>query len=223
MTQLQGEDRTLRHNLRHQRLLTILMTLALTFSTGISTASAAAEEPNEQKIAALVERLSTLHTNGNTQAADAIFNSLTPEEQDAVVKYTSVANVRSGMTITPVDSGQFSIQSSGGCWTYTFWEIGESNVGVDVFEYELRLNYCSDGTYLTYTGEPTTRGIIHQYPWEYQGTISGPSESYGVGWNTWWVAAQGHFCYSLPGFECLDNQYPYLEPHVYADGTWYNW
>jgi hypothetical protein len=106
---------------------------------------------------------------------------------------------------------------SGTCFVNFASTWADNAWGQRLWTYELTQDFCHDGTWITYAATPIAGPAGNLFPcWSFNGNISGPTTSYGVGWNVVMADAQGHFSCSLPGFGVVDQRYPALHAETWV-------
>lgn len=99
------------------------------------------------------------------------------------------------------------------CYWAEVYRDQNSPLGFDLWEYHQVINWCNDGTNVTYTSW-NAWGQTQDPTWSWEGVV-GSSSSGGVGYSWYDQWSQGHFRQCIPLFGCLDNRYPWIEMEVY--------
>lgn len=102
-----------------------------------------------------------------------------------------------------------------GCWQNAGTVSGQDSFGFQLWEFDLNLWWCGDGTWITdYSWWVSVSTSSWSPLWQYEG-LQGSNVLYGVGWSAVQVWAQGEFeqCAAW----CFDSVYP--EVTVFGGGN----
>jgi hypothetical protein len=133
-------------------------------------------------------------------------------------RYAEIAK-KSGDPLTKQEY-EAAVQAAG-CWEHQVRKWGENVFGADLWKYFQEIGWCGDGQWITSTPKADAWGSVHWPGWTYTGrdTIQ---KSYGVDWNIWEVASQGHFCYlDVDQVGCAQSQDPRIFQQGHGDGGIY--
>ncbi len=164
---------------------------------------------DQSTIRILVESLSKAG-----KGADELWANLSPEVQDAILKYSKVERV-----ITKVDTNEKEISILGsGCKTFTVKRSGLNALGGELWAYFQKIEWCYNGEKIT----SKTRlrwGEVYYPGWQFVGHI-GNLEQGGVGQWSYRAWTQGEFKLCLGGdIGCIQYRYPWIDMTVYGNGA----
>jgi hypothetical protein len=150
---------------------------------------------------------------------DAAFLKLSAGDRQAVIEYLTVAYVTGGSPgPASADPGMMTT-AAGGCWTWTWNRQGRNLFGQVIWQFNQRMNWCSNGSTLT-SKTRTVWASNMWFFWSYSGLVpGGDSQSGGVGYSYWRSFVQGEFKYCPPGVGCIQYNYPWLDMTARANGT----
>ncbi len=157
-------------------------------------------------VKALIEQLSKAGDN-----TDALYASLPPDAQAAVLEYLKVTQVTTNVSTTGDDRG---------CKSYQVQVNWKNALGQTLFSYFQKIDWCYDGSIITNNPTRLRWGEVYAPLWSFDGHI-GNSESGGI--NQWSYEAwtQGKFKLCLGGdIGCIQYKYPWIDMTVYGDGSY---
>lgn len=177
-----------------RRVAVALIALVLTASASAASASAADTVPgNNHDLATITES----HVGPNRlSVADAVAGAPTPAAAAAL-----------GQVATTATS----------CWYFDDSRTGKDLVGITLFTFRTRTNWCGDGSWIRSYAYTTTSASTF-VGWKYYGlTIN--QDKYGVNWNMFESIREGQFCL----LNCLaQNIHPYIDVKVGPAGQIYH-
>ncbi len=164
-------------------------------------------------VKALIEQLSKSGDN-----ADALYASLPPDAQAAVLEYLKVTQVTTNVSTT---GDSISVLAGGGrgCKSYQVRVDWYNVYGQTLFSYFQKIDWCYDGSKITNNPTRLRWGEVYAPLWSFDGHI-GSSESGGI--NQWSYRAwtQGKFKLCMGGdIGCIQYKYPWIDMTVYGDGS----
>ena len=163
-------------------------------SAGIAPSSSGAlSELSEQQLSAAWANLSE-----REQKAAKLFLSASGEETDS-------------SAVTSNNGGGLSAQAAG-CWYQTWWRYSKNFFGKKLWQYNQRLNWCSNGRTIT-SASRERWGETYWIGWRFKGHID--SAIYGgSGYTSYRAVTQGHFEYGAGPWD-IQHQYPRIDSTVY--------
>lgn len=193
--------------MRKKSVLLVSLSLALLLSL-LSTVVVWADEPSPDwsdpaTVRNLVEQLATAGDNGAE-----LWEQLPPEAQAAVLEYATVEQVATSVTTGQLD---------GGCKWVQVERRAFSGMGIHVYSYFQRIDFCYDGEWIT-SYSRSRWGEVYTPNWHFRGHVA-QSQQGGVGYNLYRSWTKGHFQLVI-GDWVVDNDYPWIEMTVYGDGSW---
>ncbi len=120
-----------------------------------------------------------------------------------------------------VDGGKSasSFAAAGGCWYATTSRSAENILGMRLFTYSQRIDWCGSGAGGRITQVSKTRPVNVNAPgWAFERHIEN-SNTGGAGSASFRGYTQGHFCL-IAYFNCVQNKYPWIDMTVYPNGTY---
>lgn len=192
----------------------LVAVLALLFSA----CSSSSNEPSisESEALAAVQKLQanagvsqsqSLQEVGDQQLADA-WQSLSAREQKAAKLFLNPSGEETGSSDSSSDLGA----QAAGCWYQTWWRYAKNIFGKKLWQYNQRLNWCSNGSSIT-SASRERWGETFWIGWRFKGHID--SAIYGGRGHTYYRAVtQGHFEYGAGPWD-IQHQYPRIDSTVY--------
>lgn len=163
---------------------------------------------------ALIEQLSDAGDN-----ADALYASLPPEAQAAVLEYLKVAQVTTNVS-TAGDGTSVLAGGSRGCRSYQVRVDGKNIYGIRMFSYFQKIDWCYDGSKITNNPTRLRWGEVYAPFWLFDGYM-GNSESGGINQGSYRAWTQGAFKYCLGGdIGRIQHKYPWIDMTVYGYGSY---
>jgi hypothetical protein len=149
------------------------------------------------------------------------FRALSPGDQQAVVRYLSLASVKTTSLLrrsAAVRSGSSTTGLGAGCWTWK-WERDAYNFfGLKLWAYFQQIDWCDDG--YTMIGNPQLLNYGSTYFPFWTWVHAGDHVWGGAGQPTFrsWTQADFSLCLT-PNIGCIQNTYPWLDMTARANGT----
>ncbi len=103
------------------------------------------------------------------------------------------------------------------CKTYVLGVRGYSPAGVPIWEYQWTIQWCYNGTTITWVNKYRT--VWTNIGWTFKGDIA-ESQSGGVGNWLYSHYAQGDFCFFELPWTCVFHVYPWVNQIVYGNGNY---
>lgn len=176
-------------------LVVLLLTTAMPLSSVYAAPSLSDKDPETRK---LIEKDKVIGPNGEVLILELY-------EQVTLTTQPKMSSNLSPLVVTS------------GCKVFTMTAQGKNILGMVVYEYNQSIDWCYDGTKITYVSrrdwpDRTAGG------WVWKGRIQGPTTSGGVGSSSYTSYVQGYFCF-VEAFSCIYNKYPWFDMKVNGDGT----
>lgn len=151
----------------------------------------------------------------------AAFAALTTREQQAVLDYTSLAYVTAWQSpVIRVSGPTDAVQgvATVTCYDWTWGRDAHNPVGVLLWQFTQRIEWCANGTTITNTPFRTVKGIPAFLWWSYNGLV-GDSTGGGMGQESYRSFVEGWFSYRPPYPGSNQDNYPWLDMTAHANGT----
>ncbi len=191
-----------------RRWLIFLISLIVLSVPLPASAAVPGKSPPAERAARIVQSLA-----GTKDPATA-FALLDPADQRLVLAYLVPARVIFSEETVP--EGDFSVAAAG-CWERRPSVRAVNFANVTLWEYEVRLYWCGDGSWVTYSSM-TRRGSVYQAFWQFVGDV-GQSTIGGVGYNYVRHFRQGYFRLCLTSqYGCIDHVYPWIDQTGQGNG-----
>jgi hypothetical protein len=151
----------------------------------------------------------------------ARFRALSPADRQAVVRYLSLASVKTASLVRRSGAVRRASSASGpgaGCWTWK-WERDAYNfIGLKLWAYVQQIDWCDDG--YTMIGNPQLLNYGSTYFPFWTWVHAGDHVWGGLGQSTFrsWTQADFSLCLT-PNIGCIQNTYPWLDMTARANGT----
>lgn len=151
----------------------------------------------------------------------ARFRALPPTDRQAVVRYLSLASIRTASLLrrsTVVRRASSASGPGAGCWTWK-WERDAYNFfGLKLWAYVQQIDWCDDGYTLTAVPQLLNYGSTYLPFWTW--VHAGDHVWGGAGQSTFrsWTQADFSLCLT-PNIGCIQNTYPWLDMTARANGT----
>lgn len=164
----------------------VIMAAALTLGMQLSVLAAPPPQTSAAEAKAAFHRV--MAATDRSQISD----------QDLALAVAWVTPVSSSTTSTKSEQSG-AIMMGGGCATNSIATYHNNGWGQRLWTYILSQSFCTDGSLITYAGTPIAgpSGTLYAC-WAFGGNISGPTSTYGVGYNVVVADAQGKFTCSFP-------------------------
>lgn len=152
----------------------------------------------------------------------AAFAALSHAEQQAVIDYTSVASISSWHTLRRVPDRSGKVQAAAGaavvkCWDWTWGRDAHNPVGVLLWQFTQRIQWCANGTKITNNPFRTPKGVPKFIWWSYNGLV-GSEVGGGINQSTYRSFVEGWMAYRPPMPFLNQDNYPWLDMTAHADG-----
>jgi hypothetical protein len=183
-----------------------------------STAPALAAEPSAPSAEQLIDQLQNTKTS---QEGYALWNSLTPAQQNAVRALVEPKN----LNITVTENKPLSINAIGvspitsGKGSYTIQLSSKDPFGY-LWTWDVTVITSNNGQIITSASGPFCVGRVYRYNWQYHGADTlaffGPGNSY------FYAYASGDFSYGIPtpwGWIIIGHAYPWVKLTFYGTGS----
>ncbi len=151
---------------------------------------------------------------------NAAFARLSPAEQRSVLDYTSLATVTTTQSpVTRVTGPTSSLLGAVAvtCWTWTWGRDGRNPIGVLLWTFKQRIDWCGDGTRITNTPWRQVTATLNYPWWSYNGLV-GDFTGGGQGLEYYRSFVQGSFSYRPPNPLSNQDNLPWLDMTAHADG-----
>jgi hypothetical protein len=150
----------------------------------------------------------------------AAFAELSPSQQKAVLEYTQLAYVateQSEPVLLEESNLGDAITATNSCWTWTWGRTGHNPLGVLLWEFHQRIDWCGNGSTITAINLRKVWGQPHYLWWSYNGKVDDFTNG-GAGHASYRAYAMGWFAYRPPAPLFQQDNYPWLDMTAHADG-----
>lgn len=103
------------------------------------------------------------------------------------------------------------------CWTWTWGREGRNFVGVLLWTFRQRIDWCGDGTRITDIPWRQVTATVNSAWWSYNGLV-GDFTAGGQGFGSYRSFVQGSFSYRPPYPWMNRDNFPWLDMTAHADG-----
>jgi hypothetical protein len=198
-------------------LLLVSVVVMMALVTVATATPALAAGPSAPTANQLLDQLKNTQTS---QEGYALWNSLTPAQQNAVRALVEPKNLK--VTVTdnkalPINAiGVSSMASGGGSYTI---QLSSRDQGGYLWTWDVTVITYNNGQIITSASGPSCVGRVYRYNWQYNGantlTTFGPGNSY------FYAYASGDFSWGIPtpwGMITIGHKYPWVKLTFYGTG-----
>lgn len=203
--------------LHFRRVLLAMAFIGATFAAGVPTLSVRAQD----NAADLLDQLNAIKSSDGDEAADAYFDTLSPEDQAAVME------VATSEVITE-DAGDVNAISpmASGCWNRTHTISSTNTVSGSLnWQYSQYVSWCGSGTRTGIYGIGCdASGYAPGFGWSFEGHQSFCTLVFGgAGWTQSRMSSQGLFraCWGASG--CPVSSNPKAFQQFESNGVYAGW
>lgn len=204
-----------------KRLFLVAAVVVMALVMVISTAPALAAGPSAPTAEQLIDQLQNTKTS---QEGYALWNSLTPAQQESVRSIVEPKSVSYNVTVTPVPSSVATMinpavtdRTLGRTYLITVYAY---DINGYLWKFKLSQTWYYDGQVVTSAAPPLVTGEIWRIGYEYDGDQT--SSWFAPGNTAFYVNTVGNIAWGIYtpwGLIVLGHKYPWINAKYRGDGT----